>query len=56
MTAVLPDEVKQSYLKLIPMKRFGNPDDVAALALFLSSNQSSYITGQTICLDGGMVM
>lgn len=56
MTAVLPDEVKQSYLKLIPMKRFGNPDDVAALALFLSSDQSSYITGQTICLDGGMVM
>ncbi|KPJ72817.1 hypothetical protein AMJ52_05125 [candidate division TA06 bacterium DG_78] len=56
MTAVLPDQVKQSYLKLIPMKRFGNPDDVAALALFLSSDQSSYITGQTICLDGGMVM
>jgi 3-oxoacyl-[acyl-carrier protein] reductase len=56
MTAILSDEVKQSYLKLIPMKRFGNPDDVAALALFLSSNQSSYITGQTICLDGGMVM
>jgi 3-oxoacyl-[acyl-carrier protein] reductase len=56
MTAVLPDEVKQSYVKLIPMKRFGNPDDVASLALFLASHQSSYITGQTICLDGGMVM
>jgi 3-oxoacyl-[acyl-carrier protein] reductase len=56
MTAVLPDEVKENYLKLIPMKRFGNPDDVADLALFLSTHQSSYITGQIICLDGGMVM
>jgi 3-oxoacyl-[acyl-carrier protein] reductase len=56
MTDVLPDEVKENYKKLIPMKHFGEPEDVAQLALFLVSDQSSYITGQVICLDGGMVM
>jgi len=56
MTAVLPDEVKENYLKAIPMKRFGKVEDVAALALFLSSEQASYMTGQVICLDGGLVM
>lgn len=56
MTEGLPDEVKQNYLKLIPMGKFGQPEDVANLALFLSSDQSSYITGQVICLDGGLVM
>jgi 3-oxoacyl-[acyl-carrier protein] reductase len=56
MTDALPDEVKQQYLKLIPMKKFGKPEDVAHIALFLASDQSSYITGQVICLDGGMVM
>lgn len=56
MTEVLSDEVKQYYLKLIPLRRFGLPEDVANLVLFLASDQSSYITGQVICLDGGMVM
>ncbi len=56
MTDVLPEEIKQYYLKLIPMKKFGTPKDVAQTALFLASDQSSYITGQVICLDGGMVM
>jgi 3-oxoacyl-[acyl-carrier protein] reductase len=56
MTEVLSDEVKQYYLKLIPMGKFGLPEDVANLVLFLASDQSSYITGQVICLDGGMVM
>jgi 3-oxoacyl-[acyl-carrier protein] reductase len=56
MTDGLPEDIKQEYLKLIPMKRFGETDDVANLALFLSSDQSSYITGQVFCLDGGMVM
>ncbi len=55
MTEALPEEVKQSYLKLIPMRRFGQPEDVANIALFLASDQSSYITGQVICIDGGMV-
>jgi len=56
MTESLPDEIKANYLKLIPMGRFGISEDVASLALFLSSDQSSYITGQVICLDGGMLM
>lgn len=56
MTENIPDEIKQNYLKLIPLRRFGLPEDVANLALFLSSDQASYITGQVVCLDGGMVM
>ncbi len=56
MTEALPLEIRQNYLKLIPLGRFGNTLDVANLAVFLSSEQSSYITGQVICLDGGMVM
>ena len=42
--------------KSIPMGRFGKPKDVASLALFLASDESCYITGQTITVDGGMVM
>ncbi len=56
MTDVLSDEAKNSYLKLIPLGRFGTPDDVAQVALFLASDAASYITGQVLCLDGGMVM
>jgi len=56
MTDIIPEEIKQAYLKMIPMGHFGETDDVANLALFLSSDQSSYITGQVFCLDGGMVM
>ena len=56
MTEVIPEEIKQSYLKLIPLGRFGQPVDVANLVFFLTSDEASYITGQTICLDGGMVM
>ncbi|MGQ9465055.1 MAG: 3-oxoacyl-[acyl-carrier-protein] reductase [bacterium] len=56
MTEKLPDEVKQMYFKLIPLGRFGKPEDVANLALFLCSDQADYITGQVIAIDGGMVM
>jgi len=56
MTESLPEEVKNTYLKIVPLGRFGLPADVANLALFLSSDAASYITGQVICLDGGMVM
>jgi 3-oxoacyl-[acyl-carrier protein] reductase len=56
MSEVIPEDIKESYLKLIPAGRFGEPEDVAGLVAFLSSDQASYITGQTICLDGGMVM
>lgn len=56
MTAVLSEEVKAKYAAQIPMKRYGSTEDVANLALFLVSDMSTYITGQTICVDGGLVM
>ena len=56
MTKKLPDTVKEVYLKTIPMGRFGTPDDIANLVLFLVSESASYITGQVINIDGGMVM
>ncbi len=56
MTEVLPDDVKQKMLGGIPLSRPGTPTDVANAALFLASDYSSYITGQVIVVDGGMVM
>ena len=56
MTEVLSDEVKEAMLKQIPLKRFGKPEDVGNLVLFLVSDDASYITGQVIKIDGGMVM
>jgi 3-oxoacyl-[acyl-carrier protein] reductase len=56
MTAKLPEELKQKMLAVIPMNKFGTPEDVAGVCLYLSSEESSYITGQTIVVDGGMVM
>jgi 3-oxoacyl-[acyl-carrier protein] reductase len=56
MTAKLPQELQQKMRQLIPMDRFGTPQDVANLSLFLASADSDYITGQTIIVDGGMVM
>lgn len=56
MTADLPDGVKEELLKSIPLGRWGEPAEVAEVVLFLASPASSYITGQTIHIDGGMVM
>ena len=56
MTAVLSDEVKTGIEKTIPMKKMGAAEDVANLVVFLASDQASYITGQVINVDGGMVM
>ena len=56
MTEVLPEEVKNEMLKMIPMKRFGAASDVAKAVLFLCSDMAAYITGQVIVVDGGMVM
>lgn len=55
MTAVLSEDVKNEMLKLIPLGKFGTAKDVADLVLFLVSDSSSYITGQVIQVDGGMV-
>jgi len=54
MTNVLPDKVKEAMLEQIPLKRMGLPEDVAAAALFLASDDSAYITGQVLTVDGGM--
>ena len=56
MTAVLKDEVKSEIAKQIPLKRMGNVEDVAKVVKFLASEDSSYITGQVINVDGGMLM
>ncbi|MDR7074532.1 3-oxoacyl-[acyl-carrier-protein] reductase [Fictibacillus barbaricus] len=56
MTGKLEEGIKEDMLRNIPLARFGQPDDIAAAAAFLASDQSSYITGQTLHVDGGMVM
>lgn len=56
MTKVLSDEQKKSMLSQVPLKRLGSTEDVANLAAFLASDQSNYITGQVISVDGGMAM
>jgi 3-oxoacyl-[acyl-carrier protein] reductase len=56
MTDVLPEPVKAEMLNRIPLARFGKPEDIANTVLYLVSNAASYITGQVIQVDGGMVM
>lgn len=56
MTDKLSENVKEGILKSIPMNKMGSPDDVANLVKFLVSDESKYITGQVINVDGGMIM
>lgn len=56
MTAVLSEEFKQSAIKQIPLGRVGTPDDVASAAVFLASEEASYITGHVLNVNGGMLM
>ncbi|WP_040204955.1 3-oxoacyl-[acyl-carrier-protein] reductase [Neobacillus jeddahensis] len=56
MTDKLSDEVKAEMLKQIPLARLGEPKDIAKMTAFIASDDSSYITGQTFHIDGGMVM
>lgn len=56
MTAVLSDKVKEAILGDIPMKKLGKPEDIAKTAAFFAQDESGYITGQVICVDGGMAM
>ena len=56
MTATLSDELKVKYLESIPVNRFGCASDVAKAVLFLAGDDASFITGQVLNVDGGMVM
>ncbi|MEO6054886.1 MAG: 3-oxoacyl-[acyl-carrier-protein] reductase [Chthoniobacterales bacterium] len=56
MTAVLSDELKKAVLGQVPLARLGKVDDIAAAVAFLASEEAAYITGQTLAVDGGMVM
>ena len=56
MTDALPDKIKDEVVKLIPLQRFGEAHDIAAPVAFLASEAAGYVTGQVICVDGGMAM
>ena len=56
MTAVLPEAVRAEMAKGIPLGRVGQPEDVANAVAFLAAEQSGYLTGQVLCVDGGMAM
>jgi len=56
MTEKLPDEAKQAFLTVTPLARPGTPEDVARVVCFLAGSDSDYVTGQTVHVDGGMVM
>ena len=56
MTEVLPEKVKEELKRLIPMERLGKPEDVAEAVLFLVSEESNYITGHVLKVNGGIYM
>ncbi|MFC2159038.1 3-oxoacyl-[acyl-carrier-protein] reductase [Acidobacteriota bacterium] len=56
MTDSLPENVKETFLEIIPMKRFGSPEEVSRVVKFLLSEDAAYITGQVININGGMYM
>jgi len=55
MTDVLPDDVKKSYMEMIPLKRFGTAEDIAKAVAWLAGEDASYVTGQIISVNGGML-
>ncbi|MCR4605921.1 MAG: 3-oxoacyl-[acyl-carrier-protein] reductase [Eubacterium sp.] len=56
MTEKLPESVKEEAVKQIPLGKFGEPQDIADMAVFLASDKAKYITGQVICVDGGVAI
>ena len=55
MTDVLPDDVKKAYMDTIPLRRFGTVDDIAKAVAWLAGDESAYVTGQVISVNGGMI-
>jgi 3-oxoacyl-[acyl-carrier protein] reductase len=56
MTANLPQQVKDGVMQMTVVKRFGAPDDIAAAVAYVTSDEAGFLTGQVICVDGGMTM
>ena len=56
LTGVLPENVKEQILGQVPVGRFGEPEEIAEVVVFLAGERAAYVTGQTIAVDGGMVM
>ena len=56
LTANLPQQIKEGVLSLMAVKRFGTPDDIAAAVSYVASDDAGFLTGQVICVDGGMIM
>jgi len=55
MTDILPEDVKENYMKQIPLGKFGTPEDIANACAFLASKEANYITGQVLSVNGGMI-
>lgn len=56
MTAILGDEIKAKVMQGMALRRLGNPDDIAAAVAYLTSDDAGFVTGQTLCVDGGLTM
>jgi len=56
LTVDLPEELKESMMKLTPLGRWGTPEEIAYAVAFLASDEAAYITGQVLSVDGGMMM
>ena len=56
MISTIPDDIKKRFLSSIPVGRFGLPEEVAKLAVFLASGNAAYITGQVLNINGGYLM
>jgi 3-oxoacyl-[acyl-carrier protein] reductase len=56
MTADLPQQIKDGVMAMMAVKRFGTPEDIAAAVAYATSDEAGFLTGQTICVDGGMTM